>query len=160
MPDTIINYIFSLAGKEYFHSLINFFIFDSINRAQKVKVYMGLDVYKKNGDRTYKKLAYLYTITLIDCNHRYCSIQKFKYNCPIDMSNTEYEGYIKQQFSYLKNRNQYDYFDGIFHCISCYPTISYTLQKYYTEIDTNAENALFDYHVLGKKNALNKYNKN
>jgi hypothetical protein len=73
------------------------------------------------------------------------------------MSNTEYEGYIRQQFSYLKNRNQYDYSDGIFHCISCYPNISHTLQNYYTEIDTIAENALFDYHVLGKKYALDNF---
>ena len=118
---------------------------------------MGLDGYKKNGDMTYKKLAYLYTITLVDCDHRYCSIQKFKYKCRIDMINSEHEWYVRQQFSYLKNRNQYDYFDGIFHCISCYPTISHTLQNYYTEIETNAENALFDYYVLGKKNALNRF---
>jgi hypothetical protein len=164
IPDTIINYIFSLACKEDFHSLIDFFTFspeiipiDLINVAQKIKIYMGLDENKKNGERTFEKLVYLYTITLVDCEHRYCSIQKFQYNCPTDMSNYEYEGYIRQQFSYLMNRNKYDYFDGIFHCISCYPSISYPLQNYYTEIETSAENALFDYYVLGKKKALNNF---
>jgi hypothetical protein len=175
IPDPIINCIFSLVGKEGFHSFnTNFFITypDNLNNPiklddlkkdqyiinQPINLYMGLD---------YNNLAFMEQIIIVDCKHRRCSIQMMPYTSTIDY-NYSNDGSCSD---YDDDQDQYDVdkfkklgklsfsIGDVYHCISCYPDIKSSLNSTYDYWDMSNEigDTLFDYHILGKNNASNKY---
>ena len=48
-------------------------------------------------------------------------------------------------------------FGELYHCFCCYPDVEFYLRSNFQELTCEIEDALFDFYVLGRKNALDAF---
>jgi hypothetical protein len=172
IPNPIINYIFTLVGKNGFYFFnTKFFIsklkqtIDNNDISIPYKIYLGLD-----NKLTFPRLVFMDTIHIVDCNDYQCSILMTRYidNSKSFFSN-EYSDYsddesdISDKFIKLCignriNTNTQFLVGELYHCVFCYPNIDFSLNSIFSNLQNKAQDTLFNYYVLGNKNAVEQSN--
>jgi hypothetical protein len=167
VPDSVINWIFSLVGKYGFQFFNPVFYVDvrppkQINRQMfpgSYQVCMGLSNTAFNGSRLYRELVPMMELNLVHCRTQECQTIMFEYG-----QDEEENSQLNFAFTYGERRDIHRWnpefvIGELYHCFCCHPDVEFYLRSNFRKLTREIEDALFEFYVLGRRNALDGFRK-